>query len=305
MVLIFNDKANMNISFIGLGNMGEAIAQNLLNGGHALTVFNRTRSKADTLLEAGAQWAATPAEAAETAEVVFTMVSDDAALREITTGEFGFMTRMTEGAVHVSCSTISPDTARQLADEHQRSNTAYVACPVFGKPDAAQAAKLWLCTSGAASAKVKIRPLLDLIGQGIYDFGEDAGAANVVKLSGNFLLGCAIEAMAEAFTLAEKNNISRTAIWTFFTDTLFNSPVYKNYGKLVAEEVYQPVGATPALIRKDIRLLLDEAQKVLVPMPFGQIVHQQLTATVAKGIENIDWAGFAGEVSENAGVGKR
>ncbi|MFD2574216.1 NAD(P)-dependent oxidoreductase [Spirosoma soli] len=295
----------MNIAFIGLGNMGEAIAQNLLKGGHVLTVFNRTKEKADALLQAGAQWAATPAEAVERAEVIFTMVSDDGALRDVTTGEFGFLPALLEGAIHVSCSTIAPDTSRQLAEAHQQRNTVYVACPVFGKPEAAQAAKLWLCTSGNEAGKAKIKPLLELIGQGVYDFGEDVGAANVVKLSGNFLLGCAIEAMAEAFTLAEKNNISRTAVWTFFTDTLFNSPVYKNYGKLVAEEVYQPVGATPALIRKDIRLLLDEAQKALVPMPFGQIVHQQLTATVAKGVKDIDWAGFAGEVSENAGVSKR
>ncbi len=285
--------------------MGEAMAQNLLKGGHALTVFNRTPDKAEGLIDAGATWASTPAEAAERAEVVFSMVSDDAALRSITTGDFGFLASMSDGAVHVSCSTIAPDTARQLADEHQKRNTHYVACPVYGKPEAAQAAKLWLCTSGSEAAKAKVRPLLDLVGQGIYDFGEDVGAANVVKLSGNFLLGCAIEAMAEAFTLAEKNGIARTAVWTFFTDTLFNSPVYKNYGKLIAEEVYQPVGATPALIRKDMRLLLDEAQKSLVPMPFAQIVHQQLTATVAKGVKDIDWAGFAGEVSENAGVGKR
>jgi 3-hydroxyisobutyrate dehydrogenase-like beta-hydroxyacid dehydrogenase len=295
----------MIISFIGLGNMGQAIAHNLLKGGHQLTVFNRTKEKADTLLEAGAQWAATPAEAAENADVVFTMLTDDAALREVVTGEFGFLDRLPDGAVHVSCSTIAPDTARQLADLHQKQGTSYVACPVFGKPDAAAAAKLWLTISGDKAAKTKVRPLLDQIGQGIYDFGDDPGAANVVKLSGNFMLGCAIEAMAEAFTLAEKNGIDRTAVWTFFTDTLFNSPVYKNYGKMIAEEVYEPVGAAPALIRKDIRLVLDEAQKSLVPMPFAQIVHQQLTATVAKGVDNIDWAGFAGEVSENAGVGKR
>ena len=295
----------MNIAFIGLGNMGEAIARNLLNGGHTLTVYNRTKAKAETLLKAGAHWADTPAEAAETADVVCSMVTDDAALREITTGEFGLLQRLPEGAVHLSHSTIAPDTARQLADAHRRAKTQYIACPVFGKPDAAQAAKLWLATSGETAAKTTIRPLLDLIGQGVYDFGEDVGAANLVKLSGNFLLGCAIEAMAEAFTLAEKNGIARTQVYDFFTQTLFASPVYKNYGKLIAEEVYLPVGAPPSLIRKDIRLVLDEAQKALVPMPFANVVFQQMTAMVAKGRNDIDWAGFAGEVSENAGVGKK
>ena len=294
----------MNIAFIGLGNMGEAIAHNLLGGGHDLIIFNRTKAKADALLQAGAHWADTPAEAAEQADVVCTMVTDDAALHEITTGEFGLLQRLPEGAIHLSHSTIAPGTARQLAEAHQRAHSRYVACPVFGKPDAAQAAKLWLATSGDPGAKAAVRPLLDLIGQGVYDFGDDAGAANIVKLSGNFLLGCAIEAMAEAFTLAEKNGIARTQVYDFFTQTLFASPVYKNYGKLIAEEVYQPVGAPPSLIRKDIRLVLDEAQRALVPMPFANVVFQQMTAMVAKGRNDIDWAGFAGEVSANAGVGK-
>lgn len=294
----------MKIAFIGLGNMGEAIARNLLGGGHDLTVFNRTKTKAEGLLKAGAHWADTPAEAARQADAVCSMVTDDAALREITTGEFGLLQRLPEGVVHLSHSTVAPDTARQLADAHQRARSYYLACPVFGKPDAAQAAKLWLAVSGDAEAKKTVRPLLDLIGQGVYDFGDDVGAANIVKLSGNFLLGCAIEAMAEAFTLAEKNGIDRTQVYEFFTQTLFASPVYKNYGKLIADEVYQPVGAPPSLIRKDIRLVLEEAQKALVPMPFANVVFQQMTAMVAKGKNDIDWAGFAGEVSENAGVGK-
>ncbi|UFH56313.1 NAD(P)-dependent oxidoreductase [Spirosoma sp. KNUC1025] len=295
----------MNIAFIGLGQMGQAIAHNLLKGDHSLTVFNRSSDKAERLLQAGAHWADTAAEAVASADVVFTMLSDDNALRNVALGTEGFLSAMCESAIHVSCSTIAPETARQLAREHQQRKTTYVACPVFGKPDAARSAALWLCVSGEKRAKDQIRPLLDLIGQGVYDFGEEVGAANVVKLAGNFLLGCAIEAMAEAFTLGEKNGVERKAMWELFSNTLFASPVYKNYGKLIAEEVYQPVGALPALIRKDMRLLLDVAEQSLVPMPFGMIVFQQLTATVAKGIDNIDWAGFAGEVSENAGVGKR
>ncbi|RIV21594.1 NAD(P)-dependent oxidoreductase [Fibrisoma montanum] len=292
----------MHIGFIGLGQMGIAMAHNLLKNDHSLAVHNRTRDKAEPLIRAGATWASSPAEAAYEADVVFTMVSDDAALRDVTMGELGLLNGLSEEAVHVSCSTISPDTARQLAQEHQHRNSRYVASPVFGKPEVAQAGKLWVCVSGETTAKEDVRPFLNLIGQGIFDFGDDPGAANVVKLSGNFLLGCAIEAMAEAFTLGEKNNISRTSLYEFFSTTLFASPVYKNYGKLIADEVYQPVGATPALIRKDMRLLLDEAQKALVPMPFADIVFQQLTATVAKGKTDIDWAGFAGEVSEKAGV---
>ncbi|WP_128544121.1 NAD(P)-dependent oxidoreductase [Larkinella soli] len=295
----------MNIAFIGLGQMGRAMSGNLLKSHHTVTLFNRSRSKAEDLLAAGARWADTPAEAASEADVVFTMVSDDSALEEVTLGDPGLLNALPEGGIHVSCSTISPDTSRRLAAEHELKKTAYVACPVFGKPEVAEAGRLWLCQSGNPAAKERIRPLLDLIGQGVFDFGEDVGAANVVKLAGNFLIGCAIEAMAEAFTLGEKNGIDRKAMWEMFSSTLFAAPVYRNYGKMIAEEHYQPVGATPALIRKDMRLLLEVAQQSVTPMPFGNIVFQQLTATVAKNIGHIDWAGFAGEVSENAGLGKK
>ncbi len=140
------------------------------------------------------------------------------------------------------------------------------------------------------------------MGQGVYDFGDDPGSANVVKLTGNFMFGAAIEAMGEAFTLAQKNGIPRSAVYEFFSETLFNCPVYKNYGKLISEEHYHPIGALPSLIRKDFGLILQAAQGSAVPMPLASLVHDRLTAMVAKGREDRDWAGFAGEISENAGL---
>ncbi len=289
------------IGFVGLGGMGSAMAANVLKAGFALHVYNRTPEKAQALVQQGALQADTPAEAAAAGTVV-TMLTNDAALEEVTTGKNGLAGALGKGGVHVSMSTVSPETARRLADAHRAHGEWYVAAPVFGKPDAAAAKKLWIATSGPTEAKAQIGPLLDSMSQGIYDFGDDPGAAGTVKLAGNFLLGAAIEAMGEAFTLAQKSGIERQAIYEMFTQTLFACPVYKNYGQMIASEEYQPIGAKPSLIRKDLGLVLDEAKTHQVPMPLAHLVHDRLTALVAKGREDRDWAGFAGEISGAAGL---
>ncbi|MBC6990234.1 NAD(P)-dependent oxidoreductase [Hymenobacter sp. BT491] len=290
------------IAFLGLGRMGEAMATNLLKAGHALTVYNRTPEKADALKQQGARVATSPAEAVREAEFVFSMVTDDHALTELTTGPAGILSDLPVNAIHASCSTVAPETNRQLAAQHATHGSYLVAVPVFGKPDAAAAAKLWLAVAGPAEARERIKPILAALGQGTQDFGDDPGAANVVKLCGNFMLGAAIEAMAEAFTLGQKSGIPRQQMYEFFTSTLFNSPVYKGYGKLIAEEHYQPVGAPPSIIRKDLKLMLNEGRERVVPLPFANIIFDRLSATMARNDENIDWASFAQRVSDDAGV---
>ncbi|GAB3224623.1 NAD(P)-dependent oxidoreductase [Hymenobacter seoulensis] len=289
------------IAFLGLGSMGRAMAENLLKAGHHLTVYNRTASKAEPLQALGATVAATPAAAVQSADFVFTMVTDEKALDALCLGPDGLLGALRPGTVHASCSTVAPDTNRRLAEEHARHGSSLVATPVFGKPDVAAAGKLWLAASGEASAREKLTPILGALGQGVHDFGDDPGAANVVKLCGNFMLGAAIEAMAEAFTLAQKSGLDRQQVYEFFTSTLFNVPIYKSYGKLIAERNYQPVGAPPAIIRKDLRLVLDEARTHIVPMPFANIIHDHLSTSVAKQETN-DWAGFAERVAEGAGL---
>ena len=291
------------VGFIGLGGMGSAMAANLMEAGFALRVYNRTPGKAKPLVEMGAAQADTPGGAVTRGGLVVSMLTNDQALEEVTLGENGLAEALGVGGVHVSMSTVAPDTSRRLAQRHAALGGHFVAAPVFGKPDAAAARKLWIATSGPEEAKTRVRPLLDAMGQGVYDFGEDAGAASVVKLTGNFLLGAAIEAMGEAFTLAQKSGIDRQAVFALFSETLFACPVYKNYGKMIAAEDYQPVGAVPSLIRKDFGLVLDEARAQNVPMPLAGLVHDRLTSMVAKDREDRDWAGFAGEVSESAGLG--
>jgi 3-hydroxyisobutyrate dehydrogenase-like beta-hydroxyacid dehydrogenase len=289
------------VGFIGLGNMGLAMATTLLKAGFGLSVYNRTAAKAQPLLELGARLARSPAEAAEPGGIVVTMVSDDRALEEVTLGANGFLGRLGDG-VHLSMSTIAPRTSRRLAGLHRAQGTGYVASPVFGKPDVAVQAKLWIATSGDAAARARVRPLQEAIGQRVFDFGDEPGAANAIKLAGNFLLGAAIEAMAEAFTLAQKHGVPRQQTHEFFSQTLFDCFVYRDYGKLIAFEHYHPVGAKPSLIRKDFGLILDAANEGLLPMPLANLIHQRLTATVAKGREDADWAGFAREVSESTGL---
>jgi 3-hydroxyisobutyrate dehydrogenase-like beta-hydroxyacid dehydrogenase len=289
------------IGFIGLGGMGLAMATNILKAGFGLRVYNRTAEKARPLLERGARLARSPAEAAEPGGIVVTMVSDDHAVEEVTLGANGLLGRLGDG-VHLSMSTIAPRTARRLAGLHRDRGAAYVASPVFGKPAVAAEARLWIATSGDTAARERVRPIQEAMSQQVFDFGDEPGAANVIKLAGNFLLGAAIEAMAEAFTLAQKHGVPRQKTYEFFTQTLFDCFVYRGYGALIASEHYQPVGARPALIRKDYGLIIEAAAEGLVPMPLASLIHERLTATVAKGRENVDWAGFAREVSASAGL---
>ena len=289
------------VGFIGLGGMGLAMATNLLKAGFGLRVYNRTAEKARPLLELGARLARSPAEAAEPGGVVVTMVSDDRAVEEVTLGANGLLGRLGDG-VHLSMSTIAPRTARRLADLHRERGGHYVASPVFGKPEVAAAGEAVDRDLRRRRGTSRVRPLQEAMGQRVFDFGDEPGAANVIKLAGNFLLGAAIEAMAEAFTLAQKHGVPRRQTYEFFTQTLFDCFVYRGYGELIASEHYQPVGAKPSLIRKDYGLILDAAAEGLVPMPLADLIHERLTATVAKGREDADWAGFAREVSESAGL---
>src|SRR5512134_2765203 len=192
------------VGFVGLGNMGTAITRRLLAAGVAVSVYNRTAEKAEPLVEAGASVAATPADCVAADGVVMTMVADDRALDNVVFAEHGLLDRLGTGGLHVSLSTISPQTARRIAIAHAERGAEYLAAPVFGRPDAAAAGKLWVVISGPVAAKERVRPMLAAFSQGTFDFGDDLGAANTVKLAGNFMILSVMEAMAEAFAMVEK-----------------------------------------------------------------------------------------------------
>ena len=290
------------IGFIGLGAMGGAMARRLLEAGHPLRVWNRSAAKAEPLLGLGAAAAATsPAEAAR-GGLVITMLADDQALEAVTSGDAGILVGLGEGGLHVSMSTVAPATARRLAKAHAERGAAYLGAPVFGRPDAAAAGKLWVLQSGASAARERARPLFDVLGQGVFDFGDDPGAANVVKLAGNFLILAAVEALAEAFTLGEKNGIKREALADLFGRTLFACPVYQTYGRAVAAQQPTAGGFRLALALKDVDLALGAAAASAVPMPLASLLHDRLLSALAKGGGDLDVSRLALEVSESAGL---
>lgn len=293
------------IGFIGLGSMGLPMAANLIDAGYALKIYNRTLEKAQPLVDVGATLEASPADVAAASDVVVTMLANDQALEDVVLGRDGLLEKLSVGGIHVSMSTVSPAIAQTLADRHRQCGTTYLAAPVFGRPDAAASKKLWICVSGQSTAKERVRPVLNAMGQGVFDFGETVEAANIVKLSGNFMIISAIEAMAEAFTLAEKNGIDRTQLAELFGQTLFACPIYQNYGRLIAQEAYEPAGFKLALGLKDVTLVLQTARASQMPMPLASLLHDRLMAAVAKGNGEIDWTGLALEASESAGIGGR
>ncbi len=288
------------ICFIGTGNMGLPMATNLIRAGFAVRVYNRTPARALSIAALGAEIAPGVTAVAEPGGILVSMISDDLALEEIALS--GVIDRLAHGGVHVSMSTVSPAAARRIARQHAALGVSYVAAPVFGRPEAAAARKLWICVSGPNEARRRVMPLLGALGQQVYDFGDDPGAANVVKLAGNFLIGSALEAMSEALALVEKNGIDRRRVVELMGQTLFACPVYQNYGRALAEERYEPAGFRLALALKDIELVLRTATSSTTPMPLASLLRDRMVSGVAKGRNELDWSVIGLGVMETAGL---
>lgn len=296
----------MNISIIGLGLMGVPMARNLAQAGFTVTVYNRTRARAEALAaEVGPsiRIAETVAEAcAPENEIVITMVSDDAALESLVFGSGTLLDNLPPGAIHVSMSTISAAMSQRLTAAHAENGQRFVAAPVFGRPDAAAAAKLFIVAAGAPDVIARCQPAFDALGQRTFNLGPDPVAANVVKLSGNFLIASAIESMGEAFALVRTYGIDPEQYLDLLTSTLFAAPAYKNYGSIIARGQYEPAGFRLPLGLKDVRLAIAAAEAKNVTLPVGSLVRDRLITALAKGYENKDWASIAQIIAENAGL---
>jgi 3-hydroxyisobutyrate dehydrogenase-like beta-hydroxyacid dehydrogenase len=292
----------MKVGFIGLGGMGLPLARRLLQAGHKLTVYNRTPSRAGPLEPLGAKVAATPAAVATRADVLVTMVADDSALEEVMLGEQGALSTLPSGAIHLSMSTISPVLSRWFADRHRTAGQVFVAAPVFGRPDAAEAGKLWIVVAGPAAAIERCHPLLDAMGQGVIRAGEIPSRANVIKVAGNFLLAAAIEALGEAFALARKHDVAPADLLEIVNGRLFRSPIYESYGKAIAAERYEPAGFKLRHGLKDMRLVLEAADEAAVPMPLASLIRDHFVSAVARGWSESDWAALARVAAADAGL---
>jgi 3-hydroxyisobutyrate dehydrogenase-like beta-hydroxyacid dehydrogenase len=290
----------MNAGFIGLGNMGQPIARNMLKAGHDLVVFNRTKRKAEELTSWNARVAASLAEVCAPG-VVVTMLSDDHAVAECVFGEHGILSCLPAGGLHVSLSTISVKLSQHLAEKHRQRGHSYIASPVFGRPPAAESAQLVVVAAGPGEAVERVRPLLKAIGRKLFVLGEEAPQANALKLSGNFLIASTLEALSEAFALARKHGIEPAQTLEIL-NTLFQSPVYEGYGRLMVEQRFEPAGFKMTLGLKDVRLVLAAADVASVPMPLASLIHDQLTSGVARGMGDADWSALCRLVAENAGL---
>jgi 3-hydroxyisobutyrate dehydrogenase-like beta-hydroxyacid dehydrogenase len=291
----------MDIGFIGLGNMGHGMATNLLKAGHRITVYNRSPAKAEALVAQGATAAGSVAEAC-TGEVVFTMLSDDRAVEEVAFADNGVVASLAPGATHVSSSTISVALSERVAAAHGEAGQQYAAAPVFGRPEAASAAKLFIIAAGTPRVLEPLVPLFDAIGQRTFVVSEQPHAANLVKLSGNFLLASAIETVGEAVALVAKAGVDRLQYVDILTSTLFAAPAYQTYGGLIARREFEPAGFAATLGLKDVRLVLAAAEQLQVPLPVASVLRDRLLTLVATGGGHLDWPAVATLADRDAGL---
>jgi 3-hydroxyisobutyrate dehydrogenase-like beta-hydroxyacid dehydrogenase len=290
----------MKIGFIGLGHMGTAMAANLVKAGHDVTVFNRSPGKVGPLVDLGAHAAASLAEACDR-EVVITMLANDDAASDVTLGEGGIIVHLPKEAIHLSMSTISVALSERLAQMHAKAGQRYVAAPVFGRPDMAAAAKLFIVAAGEPAAVNACKPLFEALGQKTSTIGAKPSAANLVKLTANFLQASVIESLGEAIALVGKAGIDRHDYVNLLTSTIFTSPAYTIFGPLIAAGTFGPAAFAAPLGYKDIRLALSAAETLRVPMPLASLLHDRFLRLFAQGGEKLDWSAIGGLATQDAG----
>jgi 3-hydroxyisobutyrate dehydrogenase-like beta-hydroxyacid dehydrogenase len=291
------------IGFIGLGKMGVPIAHNLLKAGYALRVYNRSPEKARELVALGARQVYTPGETATPGGVVLSIVADDAALNGVVTAQDAQLARkLAPAGVHVSLSTVAPQTSANISRIHQQHGSTLVAAPVFGRPPAAAAAELVVCMAGPAAARQRVQSILRALGPHIFEYGDDPQVANVVKLTGNFLITAAIEALGEGLALAAKHGIDPVELARMFTQTMFACSVYRNYATIISERQYTPPGFALVLGLKDLNLILQTGAAARAPLPLASLLRDRYLAALAKGRDDLDWSAIALNAAEDAGL---
>jgi 3-hydroxyisobutyrate dehydrogenase-like beta-hydroxyacid dehydrogenase len=292
----------MRVGFIGLGRMGQGMAGRILHGGHDLAVYNRTSEKAADLVSAGARLAESIAEASRDREIVVTMVANDAVLEEVVLGLDGIRDALPAGAIHMTMGTHGVTTVTALAAAHAEAAQTLVAAPVLGRPDLAATGELGIVAAGPPEAVDRCRPLLKLIGRRTFEAGERAENATSVKLANNFVLGCAIEVMGEAFALVRKYDVAPEVLYDVMVDGLFAAPAYKVYGKIIIDQDFDRAGFTAALGVKDANLVMAAADHARVPMPSLNVWRDRLVSALAHGDGDKDWAIMAREQARASGL---
>ncbi len=279
----------MKIGFLGMGKMGTPMARRLLAAGHQVTVWNRSRARAEALEAEGAQIAATPAEAALGSDALLTMLFDDAAHEDVFFGAGGLLEALAPGTLHISLSTISVGLSERLTAEHARRGQWFVAAPVFGRPNVAEEGRLWIVVAGAEEAVARARPLLEALSRGISVIGREPHQAHALKLGGNFLISAMIHSLSEAFVYAEAQGIEPAIFLETVNSALFQSPFYAAYGKVMLHPPEQP-GATIELGAKDLSLLREAAGNRGTRLSLADNLAEIFAQARHTGLGGEDWA---------------
>lgn len=290
----------MRIGFIGLGNMGSSMAANLLAAGHEVIAYNRSADKVTALAERGATPATTVAAACD-ADLVISMLADDAATESVTFGDAGIVASLPAGATHVSAGTISVALAERLTAAHADAGQAFVSAPVFGRPEAAAAGTLFVVAAGPADSVQPLQVVFDALGQRTFVVSDQPKVANLVKLSGNFLIASVIESLGEAMALVEKAGMDKSAYLELLTSTLFAAPAYQTYGGLLARREFEPAGFAAHLGLKDVRLVLAAGEELEVPLPVASLIRDRFLTLLASGGRDLDWSALGALAAWEAG----
>ena len=286
----------MIIAFLGLGHMGQPMAQSLVAAGFDVRAWNRSGGSVD-----GATACRTIEDAVRPAAVVITMLSEDAAVRAVTFGDGKLAASLKAGGVHLGMSTISAALAGELATVHAEGSQRFVNAPVFGRPEAAAAKKLWIVPGGSAADVVELKPVFDALGQGSFPM-PGARESAVAKLCGNFMIAATLESLGEALTLGEKAGIPPEQLLGMLTGTLFGAPVVQRYGAMIARQEFSPAGFAMALGLKDMRLVLEAGEGLQVPLPLADLLRTRFVQALAQGKGDLDWSGMSTVIRESAGL---
>lgn len=294
------------VGFVGLGHMGSKMVKHIAASGHSMLVFDRTKEAMKAMEESAAtglpiSLASSVKEIAENCDVVISMLPNDVVVSKISLELLEHAT--SKDFVHVSCSTVSPSTSRQLAQEYKEADTpsTFIASPVFARPDGVTRKEATWMVSGSERGKEEALRYLTLMGR-VEDYGEDAGAANVVKLCGNFLISSSIEAIGEAMALAEKNGVPPQKVIELLSTTIFDCLIYKGYGQRVSQRDHRPGGFSLELGLKDMTLVSQAARDAGTPMPFLSTLVDRYTSAKARGRGDFDWSAIGLSIAEDAGI---
>ena len=292
----------MKVGFIGLGRMGSAMARRLCEARHDVAVYNRTPEKAKALADAGVRVVGSMAEAARYGEAVVTMLADDAALEEVAGQKDGLLQALPAGCVHICAGTHGVHVVRKVDAAHAKAGQVMVASPMLGRPEAVSSGQAGIVVGGPPEALARCRALFEAMARRVFEAGPDPAAAAAIKIANNFVLGCAIEAMGEGFSLIRKYGVVPQVFYDVMTDGLFSAPAYKVYGKIIVDEAYEKVGQMAVLGLKDANLALAAGEAVGVPLPSGNVWRDRLVGAVAHGDGDKDWAVMALEQARASGL---